>query len=879
MKTTPNIKTWQDQIPQLWFEVCYILKYCVEAHNSGISPQPDAPEILEFLSKKAKGAYLIINKKKVRNPYYPSKIGIDRHLHVGLTKTEQERYKIFPRIAYLTINAFQEAIKVEVKSGYMLPSPMGIIYSFLTDPRNPSTAAHSLSACRNWLAEVLGIKPVNNIHNNNYKLFTIDEQKLETSIISFSHYVNIGMRWPDSLPELHNNIETGSMSILHNFVGHFLASRGIAHLWFAYNDKDQRLKAKEAKEEKTPQGQRPSGRFPDHSLIEFLDFSKIDRGDTPKKIALLIKQRLHDTFFRLSKRYRRVPQSDEIANQLFGFPIPIRGMDVVFNGGLRPSSSGGLVISISGDPGTGKTSLSLALANALAPFKTATYFLSLEETETDIIRKLKTLSPDYQSNFSITPKTEDYFSVLEIKDKVNFKELSRQMIALTSKIELITKNKKLTAGYCPGLVIVDNLNGIAALSNGQKDNQHKSIYLIEKIIKACREVNAITILVSADDLPRAYRIDYLSDVVIDLRYDDLDKINERPIRIFNLIKTRHQLARQGSHVFHIGHGKGFRIVPHMDSLMDRREVLKRQLPDQSRVIHALNYEMPIQKDILKPIINRYIDLFPGSNILLHGLGSGGKAGLALKLLLTPPVDRGLSLEDKVFYDDYSGKLSKRRVLIISFLYGKEYYEELIKKLNYSLSRENLYNKLENPDLDFLILYPGFLGPQDFLNKVITRVDEARLDGNPFTGIMIDGLHNVFLQYERLQKADMVWAMLYSILSRYDLTVVSTFTNFSLSDKSLDINDKPDMPAIIPDHMLMQQGMTPFLHALVKATDFHLNLQEVITENNERKYVLSTRSAIGQKVPSLFLEWDRIELEIRGPISQQEAIASKVPKKT
>ena len=106
---------------------------------------------------------------------------------------------------------------------------------------------------------------------------------------------------------------------------------------------------------------------------------------------------------------------------------------------------------------------------------------------------------------------------------------------------------------------------------------------------------------------------------------------------------------------------------------------------------------------------------------------------------------------------------------------------------------------------------------------------------------------------------MVWPLLYNLLARYDVTVVSTFTNFAMNDRLFDDDPNSKNKIInqaLPDHMLMQQGMAPFLHALVKASDYYFFLEQLVLKDGERKYLLSIKGAIGQDIPSELFEWDR-----------------------
>ncbi len=73
-------------------------------------------------------------------------------------------------------------------------------------------------------------------------------------------------------------------------------------------------------------------------------------------------------------------------------------------------------------------------------------------------------------------------------------------------------------------------------------------------------------------------------------------------------------------------------------------------------------------------------------------------------------------------------------------------------------------------------------------------------------------------------------------------------------------------------------MTPFLHALVKSTDFYLQVQERTTASNRRLYITSVRSAISQKIPDKLLLWDRVELEFTKELTpaQLDAIIRDSP---
>ena len=293
--------------------------------------------------------------------------------------------------------------------------------------------------------------------------------------------------------------------------------------------------------------------------------------------------------------------------------------------------------------------------------------------------------------------------------------------------------------------------------------------------------------------------------------------------------------------------------------MDRKERLRRHVHDESMVINTLNFLNEDRPTKVDEEAGPFLQVFPKSRILVHGYGSAGKAGFALKLLLTPPVEQGhaLARSRPLKFEDPK---YRRHVLVISFLYPRQYYEELVyDKLKLQRTVRWKFPGLDDPFIDFIIFYPGYITPEDFINKILRRLDQAILDGQPFNGVLLDGLHNVFLQFPRLQDYDMVWPLFYSILERYGLTSVSTFTNFALNDQVVDDEESKRnkmLGQLGPDYIMMQKGMTPFLHTMIKAADFYFLLEPVVFINGERKYLLSVKSAIGQDVPTEMLEWDR-----------------------
>ncbi len=196
------------------------------------------------------------------------------------------------------------------------------------------------------------------------------------------------------------------------------------------------------------------------TALSFLTF------DNKKPFINQIRNKLREVRFRKSARFRELPDWGEVINQVFGFPIPIRGADVVFYGGLKPSSSGGLVISVSGRAGVGKTSFALTLANSFSPFGTQCFYISLEEEIDDITRRLHTLRPHIQKELSFFKNNLSWFKGLKYPGNVSLDVFTEELSAIISELNSIWSNYDLTMitlpPVCPYIIVVDNITELVA---------------------------------------------------------------------------------------------------------------------------------------------------------------------------------------------------------------------------------------------------------------------------------------------------------------------------------------------------------------------------------------------------------------------------------
>ena len=732
------------------------------------------------------------------------------------------------RIVKIIVGEFIEAKKMELSynlKGDLLPSPLRLFCLILTLPDQTQTWAYPFATSRAYLHNKIKVCFSKNVIHEGFT--NIAENDLFNEYATIKKYIAKS----DNLPVNRIKIKL--------FLYHFLALKGFFYLRF---DKKVDLNG-------------------ESNLKKYLANSELIYQSQFENNEL-------EFFF--NRKYKNLPDFAGVINDIRSVPLPISGADTIFFNGFKKTSNFSLVISLSGTPGVGKTSVALSLAVLLHPMNSVCCYLSFEEAEDDLRNRLETVTPSFLPSLSIyNPKKEDWFipKKISLDDDSNLESIESFLDELNLKFE----EKKNDVSYknsdswvaCPFIIILDSINGII---NDKKDANY-SYNKLEKFIEKCRTINGLVILLSGSNLPIQSRLDYLVDVVIDLKHEGTDSIEQKAFRVFHLIKTRHQISRPGSHIFHISGESGFRLSPQVPSQIDRLGEEKLYTPNYKEIMHTFNliYKNGFYR------YQRFLDLHPNSKILIHGFGSSGKAGLGLRILLTPPIPANIVNQSEPFEFKCSQNKYKRKVLILSFLYDEDYYSNLLKNIQPDIS--NCYTKIQEPELGFIEFYPGFVTPEDFIQKIVKKLDKAYFEGDPYNGILLDGLHNVFLQFKNLQDRPMVWPMLYSLLSKYPLTVVTTFTNFEIN--RIKSNDNTlNNPMNYQDLDLIQKGQTPFLHSIVQASDFYLSIEHIeqrkVSERKQhREYQIYVKSAINQKIITNPIGWNRekscIEIDMQGEL--------------
>jgi hypothetical protein len=500
-----------------------------------------------------------------------------------------------------------------------------------------------------------------------------------------------------------------------------------------------------------------------------------------------------------------------------------------------------------------------------------TIYLTAEETEQDLRNRAPTLLPLDQKKLSFLPSSaseaDKWLEVVRYPLERSgastlgtlqayFEKLKR---SLEERASLDSEQTNASVPLpCSTIIVLDGLHEVAtqALLAGSIDSENAHSF--NSFLEKCRELKALVVLTTGIDWDADKSLDYLVDTSIRLSHEGGDEEGLKPQRLITLTKSRHQLCSPGSHGFQISGQKGVRFTPQMNYQLDRLSIWNPRLPDKR--FHKRTFCRHFVQDQLwrfsdtststglKDTVcldseKRSVKIFRGSNVFINGLGSGGKASLALKLATSPQFnEEGDAIERSL----------TEKILVVSFLYPQDYYENIaerlapIQKVEYAVEKSQLP---EGPQIDVLHLYPGHLKPDVLFNRIYWKIEQAALLGEKYTTVIVDGIHNVFLQFPAIENQTLFWPQLYSLLRTFDLSLIVTHTFLAIRHATF---KSPRQKAESQFDVFGDGRSDPLRHSLVSKTDFHFEVDpKPLSEDSpddSNSFVVEPQSAIGQSLP-------------------------------
>lgn len=741
------------------------------------------------------------------------------------------------RISRLIVAAFDEDTGSQSRlakknNAFSIRSPLVVVYDFLTIPNNPGSRAYALLALRNFLFSELAIVPQGGGKENGLTALDIDR---ELSTIWTSLRERYFSKGQDKLPV--GSSKNPSTAV----VRHFLAMKGVLRFYFRK----------------------------DRECLDYL------------QSGLLVRKGQYPFEIERAPRLERLPEAGEIVNELCGLPLPIRGADTIFRGGLKFSSCGGLVMAIHGGPGCGKTSLALSFGAYLAPMGIQTLFIGGEEDTDDLSARLANLVPEDIRRLDFFGKPErDAFTFVRLpREGDGGSDIDLINDALLEVKEALASQSQDDSDFhipkpCRAIIVLDGLHDYLADKTKHSAGSEKTmVEKLYKLIESAKVPGALVILTTGETWREHVMLDYLVDVAIHLGQESMSQYGTKPDRRFRLMKARHQLCAVGTHGLQIAGNKGVRFSPQINYQLDRRSIWKVGIPDKGiykNILRKTVEDNEKSKSAIKEK-NEFGDsshapiIFCGSHVFINGEGSGGKAALALKIAMAPSFSK---TDNQVVDRD-------EKILIVSFLYPKEYYakvrDDLMKVRDEEYGRPDV-KKVWKTRIEVIRLYPGHLKPNDLYNRIEWELESAELYGDPYTCVVIDGIHNVYLQFPEIENYTLFWPQIYNSLRSRSVMTITTHTTLSVRRAIEGGSFSPSQP-------IDNNRSEPLRHALVQKTDFQFEVDPVPAnkypgdEFLSSLFAIRTMSAIGQPIPKGHILWDRESFLLReAPLSEKQGVA-------
>lgn len=618
---------------------------------------------------------------------------------------------------------------------------------------------------------------------------------------------------------------------------------------------------------------------PDNLAPYYQAFCELPFGITPERQRVFADRQ---NWPRLSGS---LPEFGVVLNAVFSHPTTVPGLDFVTGGLLPavPSSSdgcdGGLVTLIAGAPGTGKTSLCLTLAWRMAELGSMVRYITTEEDENALRSKITALTEPLPAWFCSYVEWAEPIEAPNLRFKHGLGIIDFATIGQQLRDEFLqgTRGSPANPGASPPrdaevrrsiplplvfprVVIIDSITALLQLHHDRYDSREfypetsppRALRReLAGVLQQLRDIGICIFLIGGEEDCRDQGLAYLVDNVLTMSIET-ESDSRHPVRILSIDKTRLQQSHRGRHIFHLSGDEGPSVSPSLHAVLRRLKQVGVRGSDPSRRVFLWasasdpDPQLSFTIEPTAPPVDRFsriVSIQANAQTLIYGHGSSGKARLALTLAFEPRI----AAEPRAEYLDYvheraSGaespkwgtRLSHTRVLVISFLYGRQYYEAITARyLSLRLGRPLRETTREARSLvDVLDFYPGFIDAESVVARVRMRLRNAELDGRPYSGVIIDGVHNLLLQFPLLENEVLIWPSLYRLFRTSGLDSITTFTFFrmaqftNLSDRALTRKVATStFEAIIPAEALPASEQTIssseklFFHLLVSSCDY------------------------------------------------------------
>ena len=574
-----------------------------------------------------------------------------------------------------------------------------------------------------------------------------------------------------------------------------------------------------------------------------------------------------------------LPSFGEIVRFAFAQPTGLPGLDHIL-GGLLPTlrlpdrtdaapgvegedsptqaaAEDTIVTMLAGPPGSGKTSLAAAAVACLYELGAPAVYLTVEEQASDVGGRI--MAGGRLLTKALDLEADDGFAdglhavpVVRIDPRGGATEWAK---ALSSKLPIFERETHgRAANDLPKRVIaIDSITTLlAAELHRGPDGGNIRTRLID-FVRLLRQGGGTIFLIGTANDSNEADLAYLVDNV--LKLDLSFSPDGEASRTITVEKTRQQLSSVGRHELEL---KGFTSVDVHPSLSTR---LERALLRDDTHPKADRFIIPSGSGKANAVAAEPIAFRDQSHVLIVGVGSAWKARMAL----------GLALERRIVHESIGARSegpsagvgddaqSARRTLVISFLYSHEYYAGVAR--DFLTNRYPHWSKKQlelgtRDSTDTFVIPPGSISPARVIDEVERRIMRADLEGLPFDSAVIDGVHNVMVQFPNLEASPLFIPTLTTILRKRPMSVFLTFTRFSVdgAPQPAGVGSPAHTDLAGSDSLRVSQQL--LYHLLVSRFDYVLGVQRRRRDSKDAKDVTSD-VRVDTAIDSFLLDRDLI----------------------
>lgn len=544
-------------------------------------------------------------------------------------------------------------------------------------------------------------------------------------------------------------------------------------------------------------------------------------------------------------------------------------------------SEPGLVTVLVGEPGSGKTTIAFSLAQHLAALGTSVQFVTVEEGVHAIQNRwahAPLIGTDWFTPFlpSHLAETAAELHVISVGAETTLQSLVDELRDVATRVSdrgLAATRGRIGAVYfpCEYAVFIDSLDALlshdleravvaasadptskseAPPAKGTPPSAEQSSSsdtplrtqlatdrtqrrALQRHIRALRRTGAAVFLTSGkyqSDSPLNYLVDNVFVVA-----------NERPdggpysIRTLTVEKTRQQDGSRGRHILQLTTQASFGVSPSIPARLSRlrRKSAINPTAESRRVLWADENKLSRH---FSSTLDSIFAIREGAQTLLYGHGSAGKSRLAMTLALEPAIDQVLLSDTSVVLRSPRSKpadnvqfrrhLESSRTLVLSFLYeDKVYHSDAAMILRERFGYTRGETELARGIVDVLAYSPGLVPAEVVFSMLSGRLREGRIEGRPYTSVVLDGLHNIPVQFPRIETERLFLPAILRLLRTEGITTICTFAMFALATSSSRRDGSAERFEEIGESIKVAEQM--LVHLLVSSADYTLRVERPI----------------------------------------------------